>query len=413
MNIPWLTAAVTVVFLLISAFFSASETALFSIPRQRISCFQSSPIRTHRLIYLLLEDGQRTLLMILIGNLFVNVTIVGLILELTKLIPYIDPEFMTLFGATGIILVFGETLPKNIALRYNEYFASAIAPVLYALKIVFRPVLFLLSRLNFFFLKKFAERLQRPSPFITFDELKTGIEKASSQKVIGEQEKNLLLNFLHSGDLPVKHFMIHRSQLAVFHETVTVGQVRTVLARRKATIAVVNRSRSPHHVLGIVRLNALLTRDALQPVARMTAAPVWIAESAKAATALAYLMDADFGIACVHDEFGAFSGLFSIPACAERLFMTAQKRSTDNAETGQIRILSGFDEIEPNFQWLPDSLAAFYPKVRTLNGAITSYLGYIPKKGDIFAIEDWNFYIISSDERIINKVLIQKKGEWI
>ena len=144
-----------IIFLSLSAFFSSSETALFSIPRERISFYQQSTKKSYQWVFELLRDGQRTLLLILLGNLVVNVTIVGFIYKLMFFFISKNTTLASLFVATGIILLFGEILPKNIAVRNSEIIARFNAPLLYHIKIAFHPVLLLLQKMNIFFLKRF------------------------------------------------------------------------------------------------------------------------------------------------------------------------------------------------------------------------------------------------------------------
>jgi Mg2+/Co2+ transporter CorB len=117
MTIVAITSVLTILFLIISAFLSASETALFSIPKERIHFFQNNDKRQFSRVYALLQHGQRTLLMIILGNVFINITITGLI---DSLLNRIFPGSSTLFSllvATLIIVLFGEMIPKNAALR--------------------------------------------------------------------------------------------------------------------------------------------------------------------------------------------------------------------------------------------------------------------------------------------------------
>ena len=179
-----------VIFLLLSSFFSSSETALFSIPRERLSFYQQSNKKSYQWVYKLLRDGQRTLLCILLGNLVVNVTVVGFVYKLMLLFVSKNTTLASLFVATGIILLFGEILPKSIAIRNSEAIARFNAPILYHLKLALHPILLLLQKLNIFFLAMFSRHLRKPSPYITLDEFKSSIaERCTLRKRMADCSK--------------------------------------------------------------------------------------------------------------------------------------------------------------------------------------------------------------------------------
>jgi CBS domain containing-hemolysin-like protein len=407
MTILIINIAIAILLLSCSAFFSASETALFSIPRERILFYQKE--KKYQWLYLLLKNGQRTLLLILLGNLFVNITLAGLIDNILGVLLLDNSTLVSLGIATVLIIVFGEMLPKNIALKNNEAIAVSISPFLYHLEVVATPVLKLIQNVNSFFLNLFKSRLRRPSPFITIEELKTNIEKAATESVINNHEKAMIIGILSQGMEPVRKVMIHRSRLLIVQEQMTVKQVLQKMALSKNSLAVVRSNTDIRTIRGVVHIKDCAGADGTELIATRIISPVvWVAETMETADLISLLFTEKCDEVCVLDQFGCFSGIFSLQLCLNSIMSNMVTAPVKEHVTGVSRIFDGLQEIAFIQDWLPRSLLKAVPNVRTLNGLLTNYLENIPKSGDRVAIDGYNFYIIKASPSKIERVLISK-----
>ncbi|MDG5816283.1 CNNM domain-containing protein [Chitinispirillales bacterium ANBcel5] len=411
MSIFILLLFLTTLFIVLSAFFSASETALFSIPRERILSFQTHEKRSYNLVYSLLLDGQRTLLLILLGNTFVNITLAGIVYSWMSLIFREQSALVSLFAGTGIIVVFGEIIPKNYALRNNEALAVSIAPYFHRLKRLLSPVLSFIARLNQFFLKKFRVHLKSPSPFVTFEELKWGIINLRKRGAITPSEQEMIQGMLEQGALAVKKFMTHRSMIPVFLPTKRCSDAIREMSELKQTFALVSDSESKLHVKGFVRLHSLLKSPPHAPVGRHCYGAHWVPDSVEMAQLLAFMFRKKVTEVCVLDEFGGYSGVFSLSVGLRKIFQSAQQTT----ETIHFKIpaasmvFDGLQDIESMEEWLPPTLSQHSQGARTLNGLLSNYLGRIPETGDKFFVDEWYFYVVKAEPTRISTVLIRKK----
>ena len=310
MNLIFLILA-TIFFLGVSAFFSASETALFSIPKERVSFFDGNPKKSFHNVFQLLQDGQRTMLLILLGNTFVNITLTGLMFSLVNKITGVQSPLLTLVIATLIIVIFGELLPKNIALKNNELIASLFSPCLFHLKNILSPVLVVVQRTNHFFLSRFRHHLRKPSPFITMEELKTGIVESARKGAISSEEQKMILGILDEGVQPVRKLMTHRSLLQIIPENTIVASAIEKVVQAKQTFLLIRDIRYPEQVIGTVSLSKLMKADRKVTVGKVMEPPVWVPESIEIAELARFLLNLGCDKACVLDEFGAFCGVFT------------------------------------------------------------------------------------------------------
>jgi putative hemolysin len=404
------TSISIIVFLFFSAFFSASETALFSIPRERFSYFRQSTSRTGRWVFILLSNAQRTLLMILLGNLFVNITLAGLIHSMIGFIIPGSSTMLTMVTATLVIVLFGEMLPKNIALKHHEKIAAFTAPFLIGACTIFSWFLRLIQSINNYFLDRMRIRLRRPSPFITADELKTGIITSRKRGAISHEEQDMIVGVLESGEIAVHKIMIHRSNLILLSSELTVKEALTFLRQKPNNIIYVFNKDNTGEVIGHIPLSELFNAGKTTRLETLVTPMVWVLDSMEIAEVTGILLGKNSTEAAVMDEYGSFSGVVRLTSSLQSMFSVVPGESEvqKELESKTTRICPGATDIRTLYGWLPPELDVYSDDVRTLNGLLTTYLGAIPVTGDKFAIEEYNFYIILASSCKIESVLIRR-----
>lgn len=402
-----------IIFLGVSAFFSASETALFSIPKERVAFFEENPKKSYHNVFLLLHDGQRTMLLILLGNTFVNITLTGLMYSLINKVMGVQSPLLTLIIATLIIVIFGELLPKNIALKKNESIAPLFSPYLFHLKNILSPVLAVIQTTNQFFLSRFRQHLRKPSPFITLEELKTGIVESARKGAILAGEQKIILGLLNEGVLPVRKLMTHRSLLQIIPENTIVASAIEKMIKEKQTFLLIRDVRYPEQVVGTVSLSKLMKADKRTSVSKVIEPPVWVPESIEIAELVRFLLNTGNDKACILDEFGSFCGVFALSTGMNKFLEVVFPQTAQHQRTADIKTMmfSGAQDIGQIQAWLPEELKNSDIEARTLNGLLTNYIGKIPKTGDRFMIDGWDFYIILANPTRIESVLIRKRNE--
>jgi len=408
---PWVPGVGASVLLACSFFFSASETALFSIRRERAVLFRQSKSRSRKIVYELISNGQRTLLMILIGNTFVNIALPGFIDAFIEAVRPGSGAIVTVASSMFIIIVFGEMVPKNIAIRHNEKVACLFAPPLSALQCVFAPVVSLMRSVNELFLTRFRLRLRRPGPFVTLDEMKSGVVASRKSGAISSEEQDMIVRLLDRGTLPVARFAVHRRHLTLLPPDVTCEAALEKLRALRQLIVFVYDCGNTGRILGRVHCSALARSAPDQRLGELVQPLTWVLSTMEVAEAIGLLFEKGCSDAGVIDEYGSFAGLFSLTSGLRNVL--APISDEEGAQAVQAakpaRLFSGDTELETMDGWLPGALVESSRQARTLNGALTGYLGFIPQTGDKFAIEGYNFYITSACPVKIESILIRKR----
>jgi CBS domain containing-hemolysin-like protein len=400
-------SALCLLFLTMSAFFSASETALFSIPRERIECFKTHETRSKRLIYELLIDGRRTLLFLLLANLFVNITLAGTVNTLVAALLGKSAALWGFAAATASIIVFGEVLPKNAALRRNEGLAAFASPILFYLMKLLSPPLNAAMRVNRFFLARFTPHFKDNDPFITISELKSAVQNSFERGVISKPEQGVITNLLDRGAQPVKRVMTHRSRIPLLPHYTTAADALGELAARKLPFALVTRGPRNPEITGVVTLTCLLRAVPGDRCRQLASPPHWAPETIATADLISFMSAENLDIICLVDEFGGLSGAITLMDGLSKVMSATPKPQPQTA--GNTRMFKGLQELDAmTEEWLPERLTARTPDARTLNGLLTRYLGRIPKTGERFDIDGANFYIMYSGPTRIESVLIRR-----
>jgi len=210
-NILLLETIGLMILLALSAFFSGAETALFSLNKLHLKKLQrkEQTLQVESIVKLL-DDPQKTLITILIGNMFVNITASSLATYLA----------IKLFGNIGVgiasgfmvfmILVFGEVVPKSLAITQAEKISKRVARTIELLSMILFPLVKLLKLLINGLYNLFRMNKNRGKKEITEEDLITLINVGKDEGVIEEQEKKMIKNIFEFGDTTVKEVMIPR-----------------------------------------------------------------------------------------------------------------------------------------------------------------------------------------------------------
>ncbi|GAH28319.1 unnamed protein product, partial [marine sediment metagenome] len=210
-----------------------TETALFSLNKLQLKKMQKEEENNWRVksIIRLLDDPQKTLISILIGNMFVNITA-------SSLATYLAIKTFGNIGigiASGImiftILVFGEIVPKSLAVTNAEVISKRVAKPIEIISTGLFPLIkffkVIISALYYFFGKKSVKEKKE----ITEEDLITLIDAGKDEGVIEEEEKKMIRNIFEFGDTMVKEVMIPRVDMACIPSDTKLGSILKLIKK--------------------------------------------------------------------------------------------------------------------------------------------------------------------------------------
>lgn len=405
-------------FLILSAFFSGSETALFSLNKLQLKKMQKeeSGWRVNSIIKLL-DDPQKTLITILTGNMFVNIAASSLATYLA----------IKLFGNVGIgiaggimifmILVFGEIVPKSLAISNAETIAKKNArPVEIISSFLFPLILFfkiIINALYYFFGKKRVKEKKE----ITEEDLITLINVGKDEGVIEEEEKKMIRNIFEFGDTMVKEVMVPRVDMACIPSEAKLNSILRLIKK-------MGHSRIPvyketiDNIIGILYAKDLLVvyeqwykskeKFDLKKIIRRA---YFVPENKKIDDLLDIFQKDKIQIAIAIDEYGGTAGLVTMEDVVEEI--VGEIIDEYNKETKLYEIIDnntviadGIISIDKINELLNIEISE--NDFETLGGFIYDLMGRVPNKNETIEYKNIQITIEQVVKNRIIRVIIKK-----
>ena len=226
-TVPPVLWVIFVILLLLSAFFSASETAYSSLSIIRITNYAENGKKSAAKALKVHQNFDNTLSSILIGNNIVNIAMatIGAFIAAKLIMDDTISGITSTAVVTLIVLIFGEIMPKSFAKRHAEGFALKTAYILSFLNILFFPLNFLFNGLSRLITRNIKEE---QAPTVTEDELETIVDNMADEGVIEENDSDLIINALKLSDKIVDDIMIPRIDMVAIDVDEPIEEIKKI-----------------------------------------------------------------------------------------------------------------------------------------------------------------------------------------
>lgn len=394
----------------LSGYFSASETALFSLPSTKIKAYQKNMDSRKRLIANLVLHPRDLLVTIFMLNTLVNI----LIQNVSSSLFGIYGGWASKIGLPLILtLLFGEIIPKYIGLQNNLGLSYYVAPTIKFIQDILKPIRQAtisitapVSRFLFFYLRKEEN--------ISDEELKHVLKKSQEIGVLHADEAELVWGYLNLQDSQVKELMRPREDILFYEVDEPLTKLTYLFVDQECSrIPVCNKT--IENTIGIITAqNYFLNRHELSSGKQLTkflSKPFFIPETTPGKTLLRKFEETGDVIALVVDEYGSISGLIT----HEDLVEVVVGEITDLRDPKNLYIKPRENEIiasgrlelsEFNDVFKTDLISA--KNMVTIGGWLIEQIGDIPKSGDKYVIQNLIFQVLSADPKRIHKLFIRK-----
>ena len=418
--------------LLLSAFFSGSETALFSLSRAQVQRLRHTGGRTGRAAARLLAMPRRLLITVLVGNMVVNVASASIVTSLaTTLIGSRSAGVgAAVFVATLLLLVFGEITPKTFAVRNAlvfsravalplTWFSRAIGPLRVVLRHVTSGALFLLTRGR-----------GHATSLLTQREFDAAFEAGEADGVIDEHEREMVGHILDFRQLDAREIMVPRTEFVSIRESATIAEA---MARSRQSghprlpvyrgelddiWAVFDARELPawrgRDVSTLSIRDFVARRDAADHAPRrpLVRPAYFVPETRHVGDLLQDMRTTGSHMAILVDEYGGTAGLVTLHQLVEELVGGVLATARDGAPLyervegelhvrGEARVRDVNDELGLG---LPLGIAD------TVGGYVLSLFGDLPSEGEQAEDERLAFTVLRLDGRRIGAVAVRRKG---
>ena len=303
--------------LVMSAYFSATETAFSSLNKTRLKVLADNGNKKAALALRLAGDYDRLISTILIGNNIVNITVASIgTLLFVELYGDVGATISTVV-VTIVVLIFGEITPKSIAKDTPERFALFSAPFI-------RIWIWVLTPLNFLFSqwKKFVSRFLKTddNTKMSHEELLLFMEDVEQDGGIDENEGELLRNALEFGELTAAEILTHRIELEVVNINESHEEIARAFTQSRFSRLLVYRD-TIDQVVGVLHQKDFYVNGKMtdQPIAEIMTEPLFVYQHTKIRDILKMLQHQKSHIAVVVDDFGGTLGIVTMEDILEEL----------------------------------------------------------------------------------------------
>ena len=206
------------ILVLLSFFFSASETAIIALSKIRLRNMVNRGIRRAQSVQRLVTKLDKFIAAILIGNNFVNIAISAIVTAITvHIFGYRWGVVIATFATTIFVLILCEITPKILATKHTEKIALFSAPFMEIFIKVFHPIILVFTQTSNFILRILGVGPSKRSPLITEEELRLMIEVGKEEGVLSDEERKMLHRIFEFGDTKVNEVMMPKEKMVAIN----------------------------------------------------------------------------------------------------------------------------------------------------------------------------------------------------
>jgi Mg2+/Co2+ transporter CorB len=390
--------------LLLSALFSASETALTAVSKARMFHLASEGSRAARQVNRVIANRERMLGALLLGNTFLNILASALATSVTLAIFDEGGVAVATAAMTAIILVFVEVLPKTLAIVRTDRVALLLATPVHLTVTLLAPIVAAVRFVVWRVLSLFGVRDEGQELISAQEEIRGAIELHHQEGGVEKEHRAMLGGVLDLADLKVADVMVHRKNMEAVDGSAPAGEIVEKVLASSYTRFPIWRD-SPENIVGVLFMKDLLTtlvqrRGNLEglDVMSLVAPPWFIPDTTTLEEQLKAFRDKHSRFALVVDEYGVLQGLVTLEDIVEEIFGDiAERRGRER--TGTIRPqadgsytiegLTAIRDLNRELGWnLPDEEAT------TVAGLVINEARIIPEAGQVFSFHGFRFEVL-------------------
>jgi putative hemolysin len=394
------------VLLAFSAFFSGSETALFSLSGFQKKKIQSSHPNSYNVISKLLSSPSRTLAVILIGNTLVNIAATSVATIFAISVFGEKGVVVSIVCMTIILLVFGEVTPKTYAMNNPEGFARFCSRPLHIFGKLIWPIRRILRIIADTFIIVFTHR-KNTNPYITENELKALMTISRKEGIIDDDEEEMIHSIFELGERSVDEIMQPRVDIVACEKNASAKDIVEIMKSSKHTKIPVYEG-TIDRIIGVIYTKEFMLnqKDSMSDFIKK---PLYVPETEKIDDLIIKFQAQKNYIAVVLDEFGGTSGIVTLEDALEEIVgeikdeydkeVPTIRREQDSSYTisGKATIREVNDELD---------IALPMDQVTTINGLLLLLFEKVPKQGECVRIKGVGFKVLEVKNNMVSKVRV-------
>ena len=401
-----------IILLIGSGFFSASETALMSLSKIKMRHMEEDGVKGAKLVSTLIEDSNRLLTSILIGNNIVNIAATSITTSL----------FTAMLGAQGVaiatglmtvlVLIFGEITPKTISANNPEKASLVVAKPIKFFVTILTPIVWIFNIITKVIFKLFGVDDKGVKPFITEEELKTMVNVSHEEGLLEMEEREIINNVFEFGDMQAKEAMVQRLDIVAIDIEDSYDEIIELFKTEKL-------SRMPVYeetiddIIGTLNIKDIifLSDEEIEnfDIKKYIRDPFFTYEFKKITQLLEEMKKDKSQMAIVVDEYGGTAGLITIEDLVEVIVGDIEDEYDEEEDEIQVInsnefLVEGSTKISDVNEVLGIELES--EEFDSIGGYIIGYIKHIPEENEVIEVDGIKFNIESVDKNRIKKIRI-------
>ncbi len=429
----WITAFAIIALLVMSGFFSGSETALTAASRGKLRSQADKGDKGAERALNVTEDSERLIGSVLLGNNLVNILATSLATAMfTKLFGQNGVALATLI-MTVLVLIFAEVLPKTYAITNPESAASRVAGPISIVVTVFAPVVGFVRLLVRGILRLFGVQTDPEADVLAVrDEIAGAIALGHVEGVVEKEDRDRLLGALDLGERTVEEIMLHRSQIEMVDVDLPASEILERSLKSPHTRLPLFRN-DPENIVGVLHSKDLLrgmhakrieheTEDPHMTVdfhdfdvMAVAMKPYFVPETTTLDDQMRQFLKRHTHFALVVDEYGSLQGLITLEDILEEIvgeitdeFDRSEDAPKQSGETGEWEVDGGMTIRDFN-RWTECNLSD--EEANTMAGLVIHEAQTIPNPGQVFSFHGYRFEVVERKDNRITKLKIRPLGD--
>ncbi|WP_291682614.1 hemolysin family protein [Clostridium sp.] len=402
-----------IIMIILSGFFSMSETALMSLSKIRIRHMVDENVKGSKLVEKLIEDPNKLLGAILIGNNIVNIGASSLATSLALKLSGGSDKAVTIVTLvmTVLILIFGEITPKSIAKQKSENVSLIVSKPIKLVVSVFRPLVSVFTGISSIFIRLLGGNPKASEPFITQEELKTMVGVSEEEGVLEDVEKEMIFNVFDFADMQVEDIMVQRVDITAIDVESTYKEVLDIIKTEQFSRIPVYKE-TIDNIIGILNVKDLIIADINEEdfkVTDYTREPFYTFEFKKITEVFKEMKKSKNHMSIVLDEYGGTVGIITIEDLIEEIVGEIEDEYDDEDEMIEVvkedeYIVDGSARLNDISDLIGVSMES--EELDSVGGLVIGELGRIPEEKEEVFINNIRFVVEEVDKNRIKKVRI-------
>ena len=414
---PWvLYLVLLIVCLVLSAFFSSSETAFISLERFRVQHMVDTKVKGATRVAKMLERPERFLSTILLGNNLVNTAVAALATALAISVWEEQGLLIATIGVTIVLLVFAETTPKTFANRHAEKLSLLFVRPIEIISWLFTPFVTILSWISSG-VTRLVGGTPVPRSLVSEEEIRTMITVGHKEGTVEEAEADMLHAVFEFGDRPVSEVLVPRPEVVGVEKGTTLADFLALYAESPISRFPVYEE-NMDNVVGILSIKDVLmalakgTITSESPIDNLIRPAYFTPETKRIGELFSEMRDKNYRMSVVVDEYGGTAGVVSLSRLMEEIVgpvgdeLAAAEKEYEPINEYTFQIDGGMRIEEANEEMgleLPEG------EYETVAGFVLHLLGRIPKQGQQLRYKGLKIVVTKMKGLKIEEILLTKE----